>query len=111
MGIDRRRFLTLTGAGAGFALSGSLGGLLTASPAGAGRGNPGYGRLVRDPAGLLDLPRFSRYRFSREVVDVLDDGLPVPGIARRMAAFAGRHGARCSSATTSSSPTTSPRRA
>ena len=93
MGIDRRRFLTLTGAGAGFALSGSLGGLLTASPAGAGRGNPGYGRLVRDPAGLLDLPRGFRYRvFSREAIDLLDDGSPVPASHDGMAAFEGRHG-------------------
>ena len=32
MAFDRRRFLSLTGSGAGFALSGSLGGLLTVPP-------------------------------------------------------------------------------
>ena len=93
MAIDRRRFLALTGSGAGFALSGSLGSLLPASPAMARPGRPGYGDLVPDPAGLLDLPRGFRYEvFSREAVDVLDDGSPVPASHDGMAAFAARGG-------------------
>ncbi len=67
--------------------------LLTASPAGARFGEPGYGDLLPDPAGLLDLPRGFRYEvFSREAVDTLDDGSPVPASHDGTAAFAGRRG-------------------
>jgi uncharacterized protein len=58
--------------------------------AGRGRGHggfQGYGPLVADPAGQLDLPRGFRYRvFSREG-DTLSDGNTVPAAHDGMASF------------------------
>ncbi|MFG1674399.1 alkaline phosphatase PhoX [Micromonospora sp. NPDC049282] len=67
MSLDRRRFLAQSGiAGVGVALSGAIDALFTAANASAGPRH-GYGALVPDPAGLLDLPRGFRYRvLSRE---------------------------------------------
>jgi secreted PhoX family phosphatase len=98
--MPRRSFLVgAGGAGAALAFSGSLAAVLGqsvgASPGrGAGRGRvSGYGPLVPDPAGLLDLPAGFRYTaFSRAALDVLDDGSPVPAAHDGMAAFAGRGG-------------------
>jgi secreted PhoX family phosphatase len=62
--------------------------ILAASPAAAGHRNPfgGYGALVPDPAGLIDLPRGFQYRvFSREG-DAMGGGL-VPGSHDGMGAF------------------------
>ena len=93
MTIDRRRFLTMTGVGTGLAFTGSLSGLLTPLPVSARRGRAGYGELVTDPNGLVDLPHGFRYQvFSREAVDLLDDGTPVPASHDGMAAFQGRRG-------------------
>ncbi len=95
MALDRRRFLTLTGAGAGFALSGSLGALFPPNLVSARPGDGGFGDLVPDRNGLLDLPRGFRYEvFSREGIDTLDDGSAVPAAHDGMAAFAGRRGRR-----------------
>ncbi|MFI9530785.1 alkaline phosphatase PhoX [Micromonospora rosaria] len=88
MTLDRRRLLAQSGlVGMGVALAGAVDALFTADPTlAAGRG--GYGDLVPDPAGLLDLPRGFRYTvLSRE-------GDPIPGGAVAgnfdgMAAFAG----------------------
>ena len=89
--MARRSFLLRSGgAGLGLAFSGSLAGVLGA-PAGAvaSRGRVGYGPLVPDPAGVLDLPEGFRYRvFSRAGVDLLDGGAPVPAAHDGMAAFA-----------------------
>lgn len=55
-------------------------------------GATGYGPLVPDPAGLLDLPCGFQYRvFSREG-EPLTTGEPVPSSHDGMAAFAGSHG-------------------
>lgn len=52
----------------------------------------GYGPLVRDPAGIIDLPAgFSYTAFSR-IGEEMDDGLLVPGQHDGMAAFAGAGG-------------------
>jgi secreted PhoX family phosphatase len=95
MSMARRSFLLRAGgAGAGLAFTGSLASVIAggAGPVGAvrGRGRPGqagYGPLVPDPAGLLDLPAGFRYRlFSREG-EALTGGLPVPSNHDGMAAF------------------------
>jgi secreted PhoX family phosphatase len=100
MTIARRSFLLRAGgAGLGLAFSGSLAQVLGSSGAGAGAGagaggagaggRVGYGALVPDPAGIVDLPRGFHYRvLSREAVDVLDEGQPVPAAHDGMAAFA-----------------------
>jgi secreted PhoX family phosphatase len=66
------------------------------SKSGASRANPvlaeGYGELIPDPKGLLDLPRgFSYHAFSR-TGDLMNDGLFVPGRHDGMAAFRGPRG-------------------
>lgn len=52
----------------------------------------GYGPLVPDPKGLLDLPAGFRYRVLSTVGDRMDDGLRLPGKPDGMAAFAGPGG-------------------
>lgn len=52
----------------------------------------GYGELVADPQGLLDLPRGFAYRVISRTGDAMDDGLLVSGAPDGMAAFAGPEG-------------------
>jgi uncharacterized protein len=47
----------------------------------------GYGPLVPDPAGLLDLPQGFAYRIVSRFGDAMDDGLRVPDHADGMGAF------------------------
>lgn len=51
----------------------------------------GYGSLVEDAGGLLDLPRGFQYRVLQTVEDTLSDGAPVPGDPDGMVAIGGRH--------------------
>ena len=50
----------------------------------------GYGPVVEDPGGLLDLPRGFRYRVIQNVEDRLSDGAPVPADFDGMVAIPGR---------------------
>jgi secreted PhoX family phosphatase len=52
----------------------------------------GYGELVPDPAGLLDLPKGFRYQVISSAGETMNDGLLVPGAHDGMAAFAGPGG-------------------
>lgn len=52
----------------------------------------GYGPLVPDPGGLLDLPKGFSYRVIAALGDRMDDGEPVPDAADGMGAFAGANG-------------------
>ncbi|GAB3078971.1 alkaline phosphatase PhoX [Micromonospora schwarzwaldensis] len=91
MSLDRRRFLATSGAGAlGVALSGTIGALFSGAPALAHHGR-GYGDLLPDPAGLLDLPRGFRYRILSRQGDPMRGGT-VPGNFDGMYAFQGRRG-------------------
>ncbi|MGQ0560087.1 MAG: alkaline phosphatase PhoX [Sphingosinicella sp.] len=83
--LDRRAFtlgFTST-AFAGLALASCGPGPLV-SPS---RAANGYGPLVPDPAGLLDLPRGFTYRIISSRGDRMDDGYPVPDRADGMGAF------------------------
>lgn len=88
------------GTGLGLAVSGALGAVLdpAASQAAANvshlpSGASGYGPLMPDPAGIVDLPRGFTYRvMSRAGIDRLDDGNLVPSLHDGMAAFPGHHG-------------------
>lgn len=51
-----------------------------------------YGPLVKDPAGILDLPRGFDYRVLSRVGRAMSDGLITPGAHDGMAAFAGKGG-------------------
>jgi secreted PhoX family phosphatase len=53
----------------------------------------GYGALVPDPAGLLDLPRGFSYRAFSRTGELMNDGMRVPGNHDGMAAFPGPGGA------------------
>lgn len=56
----------------------------------AGKAAPvvqGYGALLHDPAGLLDLPQGFTYRIISSAGDIMDDGLRVPDRADGMGAF------------------------
>ncbi|WP_101845450.1 alkaline phosphatase PhoX [Halobacillus sp. Marseille-P3879] len=49
----------------------------------------GYGPLVKDPGGILDLPRGFQYRIISEEGGKLSDGRPIPEKFDGMAAFSG----------------------
>ncbi|RSS84355.1 alkaline phosphatase PhoX [Streptomyces sp. WAC06614] len=93
MSVDRRKVL----AGAAVAFGGALGALFAGTPRALPQGRtPGYGPLVPDPHGLLDLPDGFSYRLLSRAGDPLwSGGGRVPGHCDGMAAFpAGRGGVR-----------------
>jgi len=49
----------------------------------------GFGRLIADPAGVIDLPEGFSYTMVAQRGQEMDDGLLVPGLADGMATFAG----------------------
>lgn len=49
----------------------------------------GFGSLVPDPRGLLDLPPGFTYKAFSKTGDIMSDGNPVPGDHDGMAAFPG----------------------
>ncbi|MFE6910252.1 alkaline phosphatase PhoX [Streptomyces erythrochromogenes] len=105
MPLSRRDFTARTViAGAGVALTGTVGALATAPGAlaaedGAGRDEhgrpcePGYGPLVPDPAGILALPAGFRYRvITHSGVTRLESGETTPSNHDGTAAFEGHRG-------------------
>ncbi|MEI5521115.1 PhoX family protein [Streptomyces brasiliscabiei] len=96
MSVTRRQALARSGAGiAGIAFTGTLSELFAGtssaqSPLGH---SGGYGPLLPDPNGLLDLPKGFRYRVLSREGDPLRSGEgPVPSNHDGMSAFPGRHG-------------------
>ncbi|MGL4512425.1 MAG: alkaline phosphatase PhoX [Lacipirellulaceae bacterium] len=96
MDTSRRQFLQTSAAyAAGFAGLRSLllpGEAWGATAASTGAPGIGYGALVADPAGLLDLPKGFRYRVISRTGDLMDDGLLVSSAPDGMATFAGPAG-------------------
>ncbi|MGP3922820.1 alkaline phosphatase PhoX [Streptomyces sp. 8N616] len=96
MSATRRQVLARTGAlGAGIAFAGSISEIFagTAATAHDWGGSGGYGPLVPDPEGLLDLPEGFRYTvLSREGDELRSGHGKVPGNHDGMAAFPGRQG-------------------
>ncbi|MEU0085252.1 alkaline phosphatase PhoX [Streptomyces sp. NPDC006274] len=92
MSASRREVLARTGAlGAGIAFTGAFSELFAGTA--AARGHRGYGPLVPDPDGLLDLPKGFRYRVLSREGDPLRSGEgPVPSNHDGMAALPGRRG-------------------
>ena len=89
----RRRVLARSGAlGAGIAFSGALSELFTGTAAAQGTGgSSGYGPLVPDPDGVLDLPKGFTYKILSREGDKLKSGEgKVPSNCDGMAAFAGK---------------------
>jgi len=97
MSLSRRQFLSrAAGAGVAVTVAGSVESLFAAEPALGTSGPPaGYGPLVPDPDGILDLPRGFRYSILSREGTIRPDGLPVPSRFDGMAAFPGdrRHSA------------------
>jgi len=98
LGFTRRAFLTgSASAGLGIAMSGGAASLLAAPPAlgasaGAADTKVGYGDLVRDPAGLLDLPAGFSYKLVAQTgVTLLESGEVTPDRTDGTGCFV-RHG-------------------
>ncbi|WP_089116940.1 alkaline phosphatase PhoX [Streptomyces sp. SS07] len=87
----RRQVLAGSGAAAAIAFTGAFSELFAGTA--AARGHDGYGPLVPDPDGLLDLPKGFRYRvLSREGEPLRSGEGPVPSNHDGMAALRGRNG-------------------
>ncbi|WP_411081177.1 alkaline phosphatase PhoX [Streptomyces sp. cmx-18-6] len=87
----RRQILAGSGAAAAIAFTGAFSELFAGTA--AARGHSGYGPLVPDPDGLLDLPKGFRYRVLSREGDPLRSGEgKVPSNHDGMAALAGRNG-------------------
>ncbi|SFP50709.1 hypothetical protein SAMN04489713_114300 [Actinomadura madurae] len=94
MSVTRRGVVKGGAAGAlSIALAGSLDGIFQTS-AGAETGEAyGYGPLIPDPKGVLDLPKGFSYKTLSVEGDPISDGVVVPGHHDGMATFPGsRHG-------------------
>jgi secreted PhoX family phosphatase len=102
MSIDRRQFLKRgAAAGAAWLVPGAFDLALARIAHGAVARAPGFGPLMPDPEGLLDLPAGFAYRAlsasslggtDPRFAATLDDGTPVPPLHDGMAAFAGPDG-------------------
>ena len=82
MTLTRRELLTRGAAGAGVVAVGNLAGVFGAPLASAGGRpdrDPGYGALIPDPAGLLDLPRGFKYSIVSQEGTPLTAAGVVPG--------------------------------
>lgn len=89
MTISRREFHASLTASAFSALLASGCALNSVRPGAAARG---YGPVVEDPAGLLDLPEGFSYRIISSLGETMADGEPVPDGADGMGAFSGPGG-------------------
>jgi uncharacterized protein len=95
MAISRRDLLNRSGGvGLGVVVAGAVDSLFAANPAAGSRGPAtGYGPLVEDPRGYLDLPKGFSYRIlSREGQPLRSGGGAVPSRFDGQAAFPGRSG-------------------
>ncbi|MER6785418.1 alkaline phosphatase PhoX [Streptomyces sp. NPDC000658] len=97
MSATRRQILAGSGAlgvGVGIAFTGALSDLFAGTASAQGLGHEGYGPLVPDPNGLLDLPEGFRYRVLSREGDPLRSGEgPVPSNHDGMTALPA-HGGR-----------------
>ncbi|WP_328874422.1 PhoX family protein [Streptomyces sp. NBC_00287] len=91
---SRRQMLARTSAlGVSIAFAGNLSELFAGTAAAQNLGHTGYGPLVPDPNGLLDLPEGFRYRVLSREGDPLRSGEgKVPSNHDGMTALPGRHG-------------------
>jgi secreted PhoX family phosphatase len=82
--LDRRGFLATSSAFAALVASGCT----ARGNLGSGAGFAGYGTLLPDPAGVIDLPQGFSYRVLSRLGDAMTDGGTVPDNADGMGAFA-----------------------
>jgi uncharacterized protein len=92
--VSRRQFLTLASAGvSSVLLADPLKNLYSRAAEVSNLQTKGFGPLVKDPQGLMDLPAGFQYRVFSRTGDRMADGTTVPGSHDGMAAFAGSDGA------------------
>ncbi len=93
MALSRRDLLQSGGAGLGVVVVGALDSFFAANPA-AGSTGPasGYGPLVTDPHGVLDLPKGFSYRILSREGTALHGGGVVPSRFDGQSSFPGRRG-------------------
>jgi uncharacterized protein len=90
MAFSRRQFVTIAGATAATLVVGdTLKAVYAKTAQGKSLTGLGYGSLIPDPNGLLDLPEGFKYRAFSRTGDMMGDGNPVPGAHDGMATFAG----------------------
>ncbi|RCJ28882.1 phosphatase [Nostoc minutum NIES-26] len=88
MSLSRRKFFALAGASAaGTFMVSPLEALYARKANGKSVFGRGYGPLLPDPNGLLDLPEGFQYRAFSRTGELMDDGTLVPGAHDGMAAF------------------------
>jgi secreted PhoX family phosphatase len=93
MALSRRKFFALAGASAaGTVMMSPLQALYARKANGQSVFGKGYGPLIPDPNGLLDLPRDFQYRALSRTGDVMSNNSLVPGGHDGMGAFAGSNG-------------------
>lgn len=93
MPLSRRRFLSNAAAvSAGFAGLRTFADLAKPIACTQSSTRGGYGPLIKDPKGLLDLPAGFKYRAFSKTGEKMDDGFLVPGKHDGMGAFAGPDG-------------------
>ena len=93
MSLSRRNFLGLTGVGAAsFVLASPLKNLYANFAKGQSTVNKKFGSLVRDPQGVIDLPKGFQYRILSFAGTKMNDGNLVPDHHDGMAAFPGANG-------------------
>jgi secreted PhoX family phosphatase len=90
MTLSRRHFM-LRGAAFSLGFAGLQSAMVHAGAFHRIRGT-GYGPLITDPTGLLDLPEGFRYSIIARVGDRMSDGLLTPGQPDGMASFPGEDG-------------------
>jgi secreted PhoX family phosphatase len=91
MSVSRRGVMKGGAAGAlGIALAGSLDTIFQTSAVAETGEAFGYGPLIPDPDGVLDLPKGFSYKTLSAVNDTIEEGVLVPGAHDGMATFDGR---------------------
>jgi hypothetical protein len=91
--LSRRRFFTLAGtSAAGVILAMPLKNLYAKSASGKSTLGEGFGKLIPDPNGILDLPKGFQYKVISKAGDMMSDRTLVPTKHDGMAAFAGANG-------------------
>src|SRR5690606_20526848 len=88
MSSSRRQFIKSSG----IATLGFMGLYQFVNPSAQAAQNtaPGYGPLLKDPKGVLNLPKGFSYKIISQMGDKMNDGLLLPGSADGMGAFQGK---------------------
>ena len=90
LSLSRRQFLNVAGVTtASVLMAAPLKRLFIRAASGQTTQGRGYGPLVSDPKGLLDLPAGFYYQAFSRTGEIMSDGSPVPAVHDGMAAFAG----------------------